>query len=534
MLSSSVGMMFAQAIFPEQNSKGKYGYVDASGYKVIDYKYDEATAVNSYGIASVMKGGKWGLVSEDGRQILNTSYSEIGQFINGMARVAQNDKYGYVNTEGQIVIPVKYSFIGTPNEDGLIWVADGKKLESAKFGLYKWDKLIIKPENTKLGVFAETDGVDLTNGQSFNLTTANQIKSNFSKLPKNQSIYYWVVKNGKTGLVDDNGVYVLKPDTYFVAMPKEGIAAIAKVSGGNFNCNYVFLNDKERRLFSTDKIGSTSADMNLLPYLGQFNNGLAMNRVDGEYYIIDTTGRIVSDRYSELIMIADKGYLVKYNGMWGTTDLSGKYLVKPTYSYINNRSDEECIFAAQKEAGGKCGYIDYTGNEVIPFMYDDAGIFLRGRGYVKTSKGWGVIDKNNKNIIAPQWDNIVNAVNKDDKLIWVRDSKDSKWHCRNLSNDTSAFDATFDAAGCFTDYNGRYASLVGVGSMYGIVDETGSMIIPLAFEDKNEAANAMAYIQSIGAAKMGEFEAFRYRLRQNKKCNSTLLKEKIDEELWDF
>jgi hypothetical protein len=67
-----------------------------------------------------MKDGKWGLVNDAGKIILNPDYAEIGQFINGMARVSKDNKYGYVNKLGEFVIQLKYAFIGTPNEDGLI------------------------------------------------------------------------------------------------------------------------------------------------------------------------------------------------------------------------------------------------------------------------------------------------------------------------------------------------------------------------------------------------------------------------------
>jgi hypothetical protein len=86
----------------------------------------------------------------------------------------------------------------------------------------------------------------------------------------------------------------------------------------------------------------------------------------------------------------------------------------------------------------------------------------------------------------------------------------------------------------FSNYNDRYVSFVTLDKKYGVVDEHGEVIIPVTFDDKEAATNAMDYLQFIGKDKMGKFEAFRYKLRSEPKCNSTMLDDKVDEDLWDF
>lgn len=53
---------------------GKYGFVDKSGNKVVDYKYDKACEFNSYGFAAVCKNGKWGAIDEQGNEVLSPTY----------------------------------------------------------------------------------------------------------------------------------------------------------------------------------------------------------------------------------------------------------------------------------------------------------------------------------------------------------------------------------------------------------------------------------------------------------------------------
>lgn len=45
---------------------GKYGYVDKSGAKVIDYKYEDATEQNSCGFAAIKENGVWGSINKAG------------------------------------------------------------------------------------------------------------------------------------------------------------------------------------------------------------------------------------------------------------------------------------------------------------------------------------------------------------------------------------------------------------------------------------------------------------------------------------
>lgn len=53
---------------------GKWGFVDASGNKVIDYKYDKVTEVNKYGFAGIEQNDKWGIIDSNGKIIVEPKY----------------------------------------------------------------------------------------------------------------------------------------------------------------------------------------------------------------------------------------------------------------------------------------------------------------------------------------------------------------------------------------------------------------------------------------------------------------------------
>lgn len=57
-----------------QKFRGKWGFIDSNGNKVVDYEYDKATEVNKYGFAGIMKDDKWGVVDSEGKVIVEPKY----------------------------------------------------------------------------------------------------------------------------------------------------------------------------------------------------------------------------------------------------------------------------------------------------------------------------------------------------------------------------------------------------------------------------------------------------------------------------
>lgn len=52
----------------------KWGFADASGNMIIDYKYDKVTEVNKYGFAGIKQDGKWGIINNEGKIIVEPTY----------------------------------------------------------------------------------------------------------------------------------------------------------------------------------------------------------------------------------------------------------------------------------------------------------------------------------------------------------------------------------------------------------------------------------------------------------------------------
>ena len=58
---------------------------------------------------------------------------------------------------------------------------------------------------------------------------------------------------------------------------------------------------------------------------------------------------------------------------------------------------------AQVQVGGKVGFVDTTGNLVIPASFDEAHDFSEGFASVKLKGKFGFIDKTGKVLVPPQF-----------------------------------------------------------------------------------------------------------------------------------
>lgn len=191
---------YALDLIPAQNEKGKWGYVDENGKKVISYKYDEAWPFEK-GLAMVRKGDSYGMINENakevlpvkydiierhnsyifrvaaggkhkdgvlldekygfvddsGKELLKPEYDEIGNFADGLAYIKKGQLYGYVNDKIDIVIPCKYNAIGSFTKSGYVWACEGAKFENGstssfsggKYGIFDREGKVIVPVKYK-------------------------------------------------------------------------------------------------------------------------------------------------------------------------------------------------------------------------------------------------------------------------------------------------------------------------------------------------------------------------------------------------
>lgn len=529
---ASLASLCAGAELRSDFKKDKFGYVDDDGVVVIRHQYQQALPFEG-GMAKVKKGDKWGYINEANKAVIPIKFDEIGPFFEeGFALVRIGANYGYIRRDGTYMIKPEWKAIGTPNKEGYVWVARSAELEYGAKGLYKYDRQILKPKYTCFGFYQKTDTTDYSDGHPFSMWQASEMTRNKSTLSTSELPYIWTVTGGvyhNSGICDLNGVELVPNKGKALGAPRDGMALTRSYSSSKktYTFNYFILGQKGKKLFSKDVVVTADDRQGLYA----FNNGVAVNIIDNQGYLINPRGTRVSQVYDFLSPWGDNLFMCKLGDKFGVLGPDGKAVTECKYADIM-RPKENQIMGAKDADTGKWGMIDGSGREVIPFIYEGAAGFMKGRYYIKDSNGWGILSADRKVICAPQWSSISFAKNADDRYVWVQRVDGGKWQCLDMTIDRLVFhDLRLDEA-AFFDPNGQ--ATVVIDKKHGLVNDKGQVVIPAMFADYASLTQAREYLKSIGKPIMDNTEAYRYSLKWHPDIHKQTLSSTIDSTLWDY
>ena len=112
-------------------------------------------------------------------------------------------------------------------------------------------------------------------------------------------------------------------------------------------------------------------------------------------------GNAMKETFKETVV--DDAFLVPYmdgNGKCGFIDKSGNEVIPCTYDWVYSFSEGLALV----KLDGKWGFIDKSGNEVVPCTYDNAGSFSEGLAFVRIDGKCGFIDKSGNVVIPCKYD----------------------------------------------------------------------------------------------------------------------------------
>jgi len=212
----------------------------------------------------------------------------------------------------------------------------------------------------------------------------------------------------------------------------------------------------------------------------------------------------------------------------GFIDADGKVLIQPQWDNLSEGVILGQIVAFNEglcgvEKDGKFGYIDTTGNLVIPAQFDTAGPFIEGLAAVKLGNQFGYIDKTGKYAINPQFDQAGNfhdglaAVHTDDGWGFIDKTGTYviKPHFQSVSTDGFSDGLVgicegkcgyINRSGIFTikqqfDTVGTFAdglAAVRIGSKWGYVDTAGKIVINPQFDQATMFSGGLAVVSVSG------------------------------------
>ena len=283
-----------------------------------------------------------------------------------------------------------------------------------------------------------------------------------------------VKKDRKTGYIDKSGQVVIPFEYNDAFYFSEGLASVKK----------------EERWGCIDKTGKI-----IIPfqYAGPqlFKEGLSAT---GNGYI-DKNSQAVQFHYDYDYDDRDvwekcfsEGLAsVRKNGKYGYINKSGQVVIPFEYDWA--RPFNEGLAAVVKD--GKGGYIDQSGQVVVPFEYDSATVFSEGLALVRKDRGWGYIDKNGRTVIPFEYNEHYLAGDFSEGLAMV--GKDGKWgYIDKNGKAVTAFE--YDWGGSFREG----LAYVTKNGKSGYIDRTSQVVVPLEYDEANLFSEGVALVKKDG------------------------------------
>lgn len=244
--------------------------------------------------------------------------------------------------------------------------------------------------------------------------------------------------DGKWGFMDGNGKVVVEPKYEAVKPFSEGLAAVTERQWGGglsrpFPSAWGFI-DKDGKLVIPHQYPSAGSFHNGLALVSEnchnisgkqegfidktgqlqipslryrskdFESGVAVRNQNKKSWLIDTTGRALSDDSYEQFGIEEgkswrligEGLIpVKRGSLWGFIDTLGNNVIAPQFSEVRHFQEG---LAVVKTRSGYLTYIDRQGKVKLDENYEQAWRFKDGLAVVANAQGTYVIDKSGKHL----------------------------------------------------------------------------------------------------------------------------------------
>ncbi len=385
-------------------------YYDKSGNMITDKMYDDVGSVTDGVFWSYdWDSNNYEIYSTDGNKIYNSSFDDIGEIVNGLVAVKKDGKWGVIRDDGKLIVDFLYdeAFLGDgeyialnefmiddtrltvlDNQGNLVYTKDsaeglyfyngyynGVASLSGNVDLLKWIDLPIKadrsiifnPTGTDYSVYNEgydfdlykngyfsyyndkTDKIVLFDSDGNQVATASGFAYSFNR--------FIVEDNGKCDLIDEDGNLIISGyDDIQVAYKGDYYMCLDNNRYDLYNADGTLLYNNANEIYS---IGCEMFECRL-------DNGTAIvNGQDGSNFMLSADEWIetyYSDGYAVKITSFVEPVKTEYYFTYEIIDKSGniKHKIKTpddTDSYtpkVNAKVLKEGIYSYEHEDEGKC------------------------------------------------------------------------------------------------------------------------------------------------------------------------------------
>ncbi len=276
--------------------------------------------------------------------------------------------------------------------------------------------------------------------------------------------YAMVCKNGKYGYIDRDGTEILKCNYHHVDhISEEGIVKVT-YDGVDY---YIDLSGKV--IFSS--IGQRKLIKEYLDYYEIVMEGDQIE-CEGDFH----EGMATICFFNEDDFESQYGYINAQGNIVCLACIRKPVHLRTGIARVRIGSEFPVAGGDQRMSPGKCGYIDKSGEIVIPLCYDDLGDFHEDLAAAAIKGKWGFINRIGEVVIPFEYDG---AKFFSEGLVAVK--REKKWgFIDKYGREVIPFEYDDLAYGKERFSNG--VVIVKKGKEYGVIDKNGAQIIPFAYQ----------------------------------------------------
>jgi hypothetical protein len=217
---------------------------------------------------------------------------------------------------------------------------------------------------------------------------------------------------------------------------------------------------------------------------GAFLDDVAVVCQNNRFFLINSSGERIIDKTFDFVERDLETGLVWYvsEGKLGLMSAKGVTIVEPTYA-LTSGPYSASVFAeglASVTLAGKTGYIDKTGEAVIPLTFDGGNAFYQGRAVVMVGSQYGYIDKNGELVIPANYYTADDFNEMGQAIVSTYDVPSSKETFKVIDK---------SGADVITGYDSLYETTFGyvgeLSDLYYLLNNEGEKVDDIGYDDFN-------------------------------------------------
>ncbi len=394
---------------------GKTSVISCDGKPVLNEQFDKYTYYEKFKILSIVINGKVGLINTvDYAYLVEPKYDKIDLFFeDGYAKVYLNGKTGIISRNGKVLLEPVYDYI-YPKYYLTQLKEEKTNPDGTKTYVYKDDKS--KPPVVKV----EKDGKEYFYNIDFTpiKSSGSNAVGDFDSIGVFDDGFARVEKNGKVGYVREDFTYIVKPvwDSAYREVD---------ISGGKDQYGDYF------HIMQGDKWGIVFMDGTVIEPVSEagciVGENIVTVRINNKWRYINKNNKFLNnDEYEFANRFSDGvGLVIKTSLQSYFIDKNGKR-ISEVYKLAS--SYREGLAFVYDDSGGR--YIDHKGKTIFgeelnltygyPFYNGYATVSVNQNG--KTL--YGILKKNGKWFVEPKFDKV--ECFGDDKYKYYLDGKEAE------------------------------------------------------------------------------------------------------------